>query len=205
MPEMNGLEVLKAIQNISPFPKVIILTLYDTPEYRFAASSLGADGYVVKSEFIETLLPMIHRLFSQSVSIEKPKETPMKNILIVDDSKTLRKMILASLQRIKGVRFIEAGNGLEAIEKLALFPINLIILDLNMPDMHGMEVLHFIRSHDTYRRIFVIILTTRGDEASRTQALGAGADLYLTKPFNPMDLTNHVAKHLDKERTDTHE
>jgi two-component system chemotaxis response regulator CheY len=109
----------------------------------------------------------------------------MSNILVVDDSPTMRRMIVASLRGIEGATFDEAGSGLEAIEHLALSPINLIVLDLNMPDMHGLEVVRFARKHSLYCAIPIIVLTTRGDEASRTDALEAGASLYLTKPFLP--------------------
>ena len=112
----------------------------------------------------------------------------MSNILIVDDSPTMRRMVAASLRTLPAARFGEAASGLEAIERVALGPVDLIILDLNMPDMHGLEVLDFLRRHQAYREIPVIVLTTRGDEASRTDALAAGADLYLTKPFAPQTL-----------------
>lgn len=110
----------------------------------------------------------------------------MKQILVVDDSATMRRMVMASLQKlIKDVTFNEASNGLEAIERLVLAPANLIILDLNMPDMHGLEVLQFLQKHQTYSHIPVIVLTTKGDEKSRTEALKAGASRYMTKPFEP--------------------
>jgi two-component system chemotaxis response regulator CheY len=110
----------------------------------------------------------------------------MHQILIVDDSATIRRMVRASLATLPGpCEFTEAASGLEAIEQLAVGPVALIVLDLNMPDMHGLEVLGFVRAHAKYRQVPVIILTTRGDEASRTAALEAGATAYLTKPFTP--------------------
>lgn len=110
----------------------------------------------------------------------------MNQILIVDDSPTIRRMVKASLVALAGTcEFVEAASGLEAIERLALGPVELMVLDLNMPDMHGLEVLGFVRSHSKYRRVPVIILTTRGDDASRTAALEAGATAYMTKPFAP--------------------
>jgi two-component system chemotaxis response regulator CheY len=109
----------------------------------------------------------------------------MKKILIVDDSPTIRRMVKVSLQSLESVSFDEAGSGLEAIEHLALAPVSLMILDLNMPDMHGMEVLKFMREHQAYRQVPIIVLTTKGDESSRADALAAGASLYLTKPFDP--------------------
>jgi two-component system, chemotaxis family, chemotaxis protein CheY len=109
----------------------------------------------------------------------------MPKILIVDDSVTIRKMVRASLRALDDVEFVEAGNGLEAIEQIALGPISFIVLDLNMPDMHGVDVLKFLRRHPGYRDVPVVVLTTRGDESSRETALAAGATQYLTKPFAP--------------------
>jgi two-component system chemotaxis response regulator CheY len=116
----------------------------------------------------------------------------MKNILVVDDSPTMRRMVMASLRSLRDVRFGEASSGLEAIEQLALVQVDLIILDLNMPDMHGIEVLEFVRGHQAYRDIPIIVLTTRGDETSRQGALAAGATHYLTKPFDPRKLTGYA-------------
>lgn len=117
----------------------------------------------------------------------------MKSIVIVDDSPTIRRMVRASLAGIPGARFLEAGSGLEAIEKLTLAPIGLMVLDLNMPDMHGVEVLQFVRRHPAYQALPVIVLTTRGDDDSRRTALNAGATLYLTKPFLPQVLAEHAS------------
>ena len=118
----------------------------------------------------------------------------MKQILVVDDSATMRRMIMASLRTLKDVRFREAMNGLEAIEQLALAPVDLMILDLNMPDMHGLEVIQFVRRHQAYETIPVIVLTTKGDEASRADTLALGASLYLTKPFEPHTLAARASE-----------
>jgi two-component system, chemotaxis family, chemotaxis protein CheY len=111
----------------------------------------------------------------------------MSHILIVDDSTTIRRMVRASLAPI-GAEFIEASSGLEAIERLALGPIQLMVLDLNMPDMHGLEVLGFVRSNQKFQQLPVLVLTTRDDASSRTAAMQAGATSYLTKPFTPQAL-----------------
>ena len=116
----------------------------------------------------------------------------MHKILIVDDSPTIRKMVRASLQTVESSEFIEASTGLEAIEQLAVTRVQLIVLDLNMPDMHGIDVLKFVRRSPHYTSLPVIVLTTRGDEASRQTASQAGATSYLTKPFAPQTLANAV-------------
>ena len=113
----------------------------------------------------------------------------MRQILIVDDSPTIRRMVRASLAPLgASAEFVEAASGLDAIERLALGSVALMLLDLNMPDMHGLEVLEFVRSHQKYRQLPIIVLTTRGDDASRTAAMQAGASSYLTKPFAPAAL-----------------
>ena len=121
----------------------------------------------------------------------------MHKILVVDDSPTIRKMVRASLEGIESAEFIEAGTGLEAIEHLAVSRIQLIVLDLNMPDMHGIDVLKFVRRNPHYSNIPIIVLTTRGDETSRQTAQEAGATSYMTKPFAPQTLAKAVRDLLD--------
>jgi two-component system chemotaxis response regulator CheY len=116
----------------------------------------------------------------------------VKTILIVDDSATMRRMIQASLRGLGEVRFAEAGSGLEAIERLALAPADLVTLDLNMPDMHGLDVLRFLRAQPAYQELPIIVLTTRGDQAAQAETLGAGASLCLAKPFDPGSLAQRV-------------
>jgi two-component system chemotaxis response regulator CheY len=116
----------------------------------------------------------------------------MHRILIVDDSATIRKMVRASLQSLEGAEFLEAATGLQAVEQLAVARVRLVVLDLNMPDMHGIDVLRFVRRHEQYRTLPVIVLTTRGDDASREAAVGAGATTYMTKPFVPQEIAATV-------------
>jgi len=116
----------------------------------------------------------------------------MHRILIADDSPTIRKMVRASLQALGSAEALEAATGLEAIEQLAVARIHLVVLDLNMPDMHGIDVLRFIRRQPRYRELPVIVLTTRGDDASRETAVEAGATTYMTKPFTPQTLAAAV-------------
>lgn len=104
----------------------------------------------------------------------------------------MRRMVIASLREVCDGGFAQAASGLEAIEQLALGRASLMVLDLNMPDMHGLEVLRFVRNHPAFKRLPVIVLTTRGDEESRAAALAAGASMYLTKPFAPQALAEHA-------------
>lgn len=124
----------------------------------------------------------------------------MKRILVVDDSPTMRRMIISSLREITPVQFEQAESGLDAIEKMALFRFDLVILDLNMPDMHGMEVMNFIRKHEIYRDIPVVILTTKSDEDTRKASLEAGATLFATKPYDPYVFAGNIRKLLNSDQ-----
>ena len=116
----------------------------------------------------------------------------MTKLLIVDDSKVMRDMIAACLRPLAGVGFELAASGLEAIERLSLSDFALVVLDLNMPDIGGIEVVEFIRGQDKLARLPILIVTTRGDDASRQQVLAAGASRYMTKPFTPEQILTAV-------------
>ena len=116
----------------------------------------------------------------------------MPEILVVDDSRVMREMIVACLRAQPGLEFTHAASGLEAIEKLSLKKFDLLLLDLNMPDIGGIEVVEFVRGQDKLRTLPIIIITTRGDEGSKTRALEAGASRFLTKPFTPEGLLGEV-------------
>ena len=115
-----------------------------------------------------------------------------RRLLIVDDSKVMRDMVAACLRPIGEISFEFAGSGLEAIERLALAGYDLVVLDLNMPDVGGIEVIEFIRTQDKLRALPILVVTTRGDDASRSRVLEAGASGFLAKPFAPDQILSEV-------------
>ncbi|MES2963169.1 MAG: response regulator [Bdellovibrionota bacterium] len=117
----------------------------------------------------------------------------MADILVVDDSKVMREMLIACLRGQDGMTFTQANSGLEAIEQLSLRPFDLLLLDLNMPDIGGIEVVQFVRSQDRMKNVPIVVVTTRGDDSSRDQALQAGASRFLTKPFSPEMIQSEVS------------
>jgi two-component system chemotaxis response regulator CheY len=116
----------------------------------------------------------------------------MPAILVVDDSKVMRDMIVACLRAIEDTTFVHASSGLEAIERLSLGRFDMMVLDVNMPDVGGVEVLEFVRSQDQLRTLPVLIVTTRGDDESRERVLRAGATAFLAKPFTPDSIIAEV-------------
>lgn len=115
-----------------------------------------------------------------------------RRLLIVDDSKVMRDMVAACLRPIGEITFEFAASGLEAIERLALAGYDLVVLDLNMPDVGGIEVIEFIRSQDKLRSLPILVVTTRGDDASRARVIEAGASGFLAKPFAPEQILSEV-------------
>lgn len=109
----------------------------------------------------------------------------MPEVLVVDDSKVMREMIAACLRPDPTLTITQAASGLEAIERISLKTFDLVVLDLNMPDIGGLEVVEFVRSQDKLRTLPILIVTTRGEESSRLAVLAAGASRYMTKPFTP--------------------
>lgn len=106
----------------------------------------------------------------------------MDTILIVDDSSTVRKFLSATL-KTRNYRCIEASDGFDALEKLAQNPqINLIISDLNMPNMDGIEFIGTVRKDPLFQDMPIIMLTTDSTPENRKLAFEAGANLYMVKP-----------------------
>ncbi|HSO32730.1 MAG TPA: response regulator [Labilithrix sp.] len=109
----------------------------------------------------------------------------MAEVLVVDDSKVMREMIAACLRPDPRLLVTQAASGLEAIERLSLKTFHLVVLDLNMPDIGGLEVVEFVRSQDKLASLPILIVTTRAEDDSRARILAAGASRYMTKPFAP--------------------
>jgi two-component system chemotaxis response regulator CheY len=116
----------------------------------------------------------------------------LAQVLVVDDSKVMRDMVEACLKPNASLCVTQASSGLEAIEQLSLKRFDIVVLDLNMPDIGGIEVVEFVRAQDQLRELPIIIVTTRGDDVSRARALDAGASRYLTKPFTPQAILEEV-------------
>jgi len=116
-------------------------------------------------------------------------------LLVVDDSSAIRKVIKAAAD-VLHMKTVEAEDGIEALEKLAEHydEIDLVLLDWNMPEMNGYDVLVEIKGNELYRHIPVMMVTTEGQQSSIVAAVRAGAAHYLTKPFTVEDLAARVVE-----------
>ncbi len=118
----------------------------------------------------------------------------MKKILVAEDSATMRGLIISTLEAMEFCEVVEACNGFEALRALPREKVDLIITDINMPDINGLELVNFCRSNVLYAQTPVIIISTEGSERDREKGLALGADAYLIKPFLPEDLQQLVHK-----------
>lgn len=122
----------------------------------------------------------------------------MKNtVIVVDDSDTIRKFISFGL-RLKGFQVITASDGQDALEKLAAQPVNIVLTDLNMPNMDGFELIENLREDPEYKKIPIIVLTTESQLEERDRAIALGADTYLIKPFKVDVITKEIDKVLNQ-------
>ncbi len=112
----------------------------------------------------------------------------MPNILVVDDSPTMRQLISFALKRIAGSSIVEATDGVDGLKKLSSEKVDLIIADINMPVMDGLKLVSLVRSNPAYKEIPIIIVTTEGAEEDRKRGLAIGANAYLTKPIQTQEL-----------------
>jgi two-component system chemotaxis response regulator CheY len=127
--------------------------------------------------------------------------TTVHRILVVEDSETMRSLISSSLEDLElPVKISEAASGFEALRVLPREDFDLVVTDINMPDINGLELLSFVRSNKRYQGVPVVIVSTEGSERDRDKGLGLGADAYLVKPFEPEVLRQAVADLLSRPR-----
>ncbi|MCH8219202.1 MAG: response regulator [Planctomycetes bacterium] len=110
-----------------------------------------------------------------------------KSLLIVDDSATMRKIIMRSI-RMSGLQFDtteEAGNGVEALEKLKASPVDIILCDVNMPEMNGTELVKKVREMDSCKDTKIVMVSTESSQEFIDNLIAEGANDYITKPFTP--------------------
>jgi two-component system, chemotaxis family, chemotaxis protein CheY len=119
------------------------------------------------------------------------------NILIVEDSPTMRQLISFALKRIRGVRIVEASDGVDGLKKVSAEKFDMIFTDINMPVMDGLKLISLVREDATHKGIPIVVITTEGAQEDRQRALALGANDYITKPIQPNRILE-VAKQLLK-------
>ena len=119
---------------------------------------------------------------------------PMKRILIVDDSPAARSLVAAALDETETLRAERISSGIEALKLLSTEDFDLVVTDVNMPDLNGLELLRFIKQNERLRHLPVLVISTDTTEQDCERALALGADAYLAKPFTLEELRQTIEK-----------
>lgn len=118
-------------------------------------------------------------------------------IMIVDDSLAMRSLLVSTLETLEQqLTILQAPNGFEALRMLPREQVNLVLTDINMPDINGLELLSFIRNNPIYKDLPVVVISTEGSRKDIEKGLALGANHYLVKPFNPDQLLETVKRFL---------
>ncbi len=177
MPDMNGLEVLRLLKKSSPETKVIMITVSDDADTKEKAKALGADEFITKPFTTDYLEDVVILKVSE---ISKTKEPA--NILIVDDEEEVRVSLKSILDRRFECRISEAGSGEETLKLLKKDKFDLVLLDIKMPGISGLEVIKEARKLE--QRPCIWVITGFDSEEMAHNVIKEGADDYIPKPFS---------------------
>lgn len=114
-------------------------------------------------------------------------------ILVVEDSSAMRAFVRAALEEAEMVReIVEASSGFEALRVLPRDPFDLAIVDINMPDVNGLELIRFMRSSEAHKTTPLLVISSESSDRDRERGLSLGANAYLAKPFTAEALIGAV-------------
>lgn len=123
----------------------------------------------------------------------------MKKILIIEDSSVMRSLLVSAIESMEGYRIIEATSGFDALRLLPREQVDLIITDINMPDINGLELISYVRDNPNYQSIPLFIISTESSEKDLEKGLSLGANEYLVKPFAPERLLELIREYLGEQ------
>jgi len=203
MPQMDGLEVAERIRSIDSYKDVpiIIMTSSESREGRKHARTLGISHYLIKpvrqsklyDAIVENLSKVEQKKEKPKTISEKEKKTLSLNILLVEDNKINQKLATSLLEK-QGWKITVANNGKEAIELIEKNGFDIVLMDVQMPEMDGLEATRLIREREkkTGKHIPIIALTAHAFEEDKKRCLEAGMDAYTTKPIKIQELLNII-------------
>jgi len=133
----------------------------------------------------------------------------MPRILVVEDSVSMRAFVRGTLESessgLVEVEVVEAGSGFDALRLLPRGPYDLVITDINMPDINGLELVQFMRKSELHRQTPILLISTQSSERDRQRGLTLGADGYLAKPFTQEGLLEETKQLLQRPRPQSSE
>ena len=209
MPGMDGIEAtmkIRELVNDSP-PMVIMITSYGREEVINRVEEIGMDAFLIKPFTPSTLLDTIMEVFGreknfklvkaggQNWDLKPPEEIRGAKVLLVEDNE-INQQVAGELLEEAGIKVTVANNGLEAVDLTDKEEFDLILMDLQMPEMDGFEATGIIRSKEKYKEKPILAMTANTLAEDRDRCLDAGMDDHLAKPIDPEELYNALKKWL---------
>jgi two-component system chemotaxis response regulator CheY len=120
-----------------------------------------------------------------------------KKVLVVDDSSTMRRILIQALKRCGFVQIVESGDGVDALAKCKEQTFDVVLTDWNMPQMDGLELIKLLRTIEAYAKVPIVMVTTEGAKTDVVEALTMGVTSYIVKPFTPDTLMAKMSELFD--------
>ena len=206
MPGMDGVELVRRIRRqsaVEKLPVVLLMSAYDQEELTRQTAGVALDGRLVKPVSPSTLYEAIlacrggNCLDAAEGAAAQPDLSVHGAMILVAEDNELNQQIVRELLEQVGARVEVAGNGREAVEKVRRQHFDLVLMDIQMPEMSGLEAARAIRQDTTIARMPIIALTAHALHGDREKSLAAGIDDHLTKPIEPQEFYGTLAKWLE--------
>jgi DNA-binding NtrC family response regulator len=188
MPDINGIELVRKVHERNPRLEAILVSAYGTESTQEKLERMGVFGYLEKPVSGDNLLNMAEKAVKSDRILRlgySDKETVMQfnreRVLLVDDNENILNM-LSRFMTSHGFRVTTALNGSIAYEQMLLNDFDLIIMDINMPRMNGVEAVKAVREHDS--DTFILLISGEADSSEIEDAMRNGANKFLEKPFD---------------------
>ncbi|WP_160168526.1 response regulator [Catenovulum agarivorans] len=209
MPEMDGIQASKLIRQdlgVKDMPAILMVSAYDKDEAKAASEGVGINGFIEKpvsqSTLFDTLQTCLNIDIKQSVIPESPwseqsVDLSHLNILLVEDNKLNRQVAVGFLKEAN-IQIDIAENGIQAIDKVMKNDYDLVLMDIQMPEMDGLTATREIRSLPKFEKLPIIAMTAHAMAGDSKKSLSAGMNDHLTKPVDPDELYRVIYKWVDK-------
>ncbi|WP_185976626.1 response regulator [Catenovulum sediminis] len=218
MPEMDGIQASKLIKQdlgLTKVPAILMISSYDKDEAKSLSQEVGIDGFIEKPVNQSTLfdalsyclkLDKLDELNEQDEFRHTDKLVDLSdvNLLLVEDNK-LNRQVAVGFLKDTGIRIEIAENGVQAIDKIMHNKYDLVLMDIQMPEMDGLTATKEIRSIDKFKSLPIIAMTAHAMAGDAQKSLDAGMNDHLTKPIDPEELYRIVIKWIDKNKVKTND
>jgi len=203
MANLNGAQTTAMLKQLDPPPRVVVVSGCDDSEFQSRITAAGADAFLLKDEFLDRLDPVVEKMFfgdpgagreslSESLGQRIRKLNLDATIVLIDDDFVTQELV-EFLLTDAGYRVVKAGTGMAGLELVRTHRPDLVLLDVGLPDISGIEVCRRIKSDPALERTLVMHLSaTHTSEKDMAEGLAGGADAYFTLPFQKEQLLARV-------------